>query len=71
MIKKEQFLVEWSQNIRTDYTFDPNSFIGEGGFGRVYKGVDKETGELRAIKHLYRSKLVDTDQFLKEVNNLK
>ncbi len=30
--------------------YEKNQVIGEGGFGKVYKGKNKETGELVAIK---------------------
>ena len=49
------FLLERSRDIKADYDYDDNAFIGEGGFGRVYKAKDRETGEVRAIKHLYSS----------------
>ena len=30
--------------------YELQEIIGGGGFGTVYKGIDKETKELRAIK---------------------
>lgn len=71
-IKKDMFLLERTLSIKVDYDFDEkNGFLGEGGFGRVYKARDRETNELRAIKHLYRSEINDPEQFFAEVNNLK
>ncbi|KAK9004636.1 hypothetical protein V6N11_042099 [Hibiscus sabdariffa] len=39
--------------------FRPESFIGEGGFGRVYKGRLESTGQVVAVKQLDRNGLQD------------
>lgn len=33
-------------------SFTKEELLGEGGFGRVYKGRHKETGELVALKYI-------------------
>jgi hypothetical protein len=38
-------------DITKDYIFK-NTPIGSGGFGSVYKAKHKETGQIRAIKHI-------------------
>lgn len=47
--------------------FRPESFLGEGGFGRVYKGNLDSTGQVVAIKQLDRNGLQGNREFLVEV----
>ncbi|KAM7468794.1 hypothetical protein LguiB_016356 [Lonicera macranthoides] len=47
--------------------FRPESFIGEGGFGRVYKGQLLTTGQVVAVKQLDRDGLQGNREFLVEV----
>ncbi|XP_015962894.1 serine/threonine-protein kinase PBS1 [Arachis duranensis] len=47
--------------------FRPESFIGEGGFGRVYKGKLESTGQVVAVKQLDRNGLQGNREFLVEV----
>ncbi|KAF5449282.1 hypothetical protein F2P56_029746 [Juglans regia] len=47
--------------------FRPESFIGEGGFGRVYKGRLETTGQIVAVKQLDRNGLQGNREFLVEV----
>ncbi|XP_031484153.1 serine/threonine-protein kinase PBL27-like [Nymphaea colorata] len=47
--------------------FNPTNLIGEGGFGRVYKGRLESTGQVAAIKQLDRSGLQGNREFLVEV----
>ncbi|KAM7487094.1 hypothetical protein LguiB_024578 [Lonicera macranthoides] len=47
--------------------FRPESFIGEGGFGRVYKGRLQSTGQVVAVKQLDRDGLQGNREFLVEV----
>ncbi|KAL8106490.1 serine/threonine-protein kinase PBS1-like [Apium graveolens] len=47
--------------------FRPESFIGEGGFGRVYKGRLQTTGQVVAVKQLDRDGLQGNREFLVEV----
>ncbi|KAH7516771.1 hypothetical protein FEM48_Zijuj10G0170100 [Ziziphus jujuba var. spinosa] len=47
--------------------FRPESFIGEGGFGRVYKGRLESTGQVVAVKQLDRNGLQGNREFLVEV----
>ncbi|KAM1082902.1 hypothetical protein FF1_021522 [Malus domestica] len=47
--------------------FRPESFIGEGGFGRVYKGQLESTGQVVAVKQLDRNGLQGNREFLVEV----
>ncbi|KAJ7559421.1 hypothetical protein O6H91_04G084400 [Diphasiastrum complanatum] len=47
--------------------FRSQSLIGEGGFGRVYKGRLESTGQVVAVKQLDRSGLQGNREFLVEV----
>ncbi|KAF2292934.1 hypothetical protein GH714_029966 [Hevea brasiliensis] len=47
--------------------FRPESFLGEGGFGRVYKGLLESTGQVVAVKQLDRNGLQGNREFLVEV----
>ncbi|XP_078445414.1 putative serine/threonine-protein kinase PBL26 [Wolffia australiana] len=47
--------------------FRPECLVGEGGFGRVYKGRLELTGQLVAVKQLDRNGLQGNREFLVEV----
>ncbi|CAA6661814.1 unnamed protein product [Spirodela intermedia] len=47
--------------------FRPECLVGEGGFGRVYKGRLEKTGQLVAVKQLDRNGLQGNREFLVEV----
>ncbi|XP_011036128.1 PREDICTED: serine/threonine-protein kinase PBS1-like [Populus euphratica] len=47
--------------------FMPECFLGEGGFGRVYKGCLESTGQVVAVKRLDRNGLQGNREFLVEV----
>ncbi|KAI4343427.1 hypothetical protein L6164_010775 [Bauhinia variegata] len=47
--------------------FRPESFLGEGGFGGVYKGRLESTGQIVAVKQLDRNGLQGNREFLVEV----
>ncbi|KAH8512951.1 hypothetical protein H0E87_006309 [Populus deltoides] len=47
--------------------FRPECFLGEGGFGRVYKGRLESTGQVVAVKQLDRNGLQGNREFLVEV----
>ncbi|KZV46082.1 hypothetical protein F511_27118 [Dorcoceras hygrometricum] len=47
--------------------FRPECLLGEGGFGRVYKGQLESTGQLVAVKQLDRNGLQGNREFLVEV----
>ncbi|KAJ3688622.1 hypothetical protein LUZ61_017786 [Rhynchospora tenuis] len=47
--------------------FRPECFIGEGGFGPVYRGRIESTGQLVAVKQLDRNGLQGNREFLVEV----
>ncbi|KAG6385084.1 hypothetical protein SASPL_153910 [Salvia splendens] len=47
--------------------FNPDLLVGEGGFGRVYKGRLKKTKQVVAVKQLDRNKDQDNTEFLAEV----
>ncbi|KAK4283545.1 hypothetical protein QN277_000485 [Acacia crassicarpa] len=47
--------------------FKPECLLGEGGFGRVYKGCLESTGQVVAVKQLDRNGLQGNREFLVEV----
>ncbi|KAI8566097.1 hypothetical protein RHMOL_Rhmol02G0013000 [Rhododendron molle] len=47
--------------------FRPECLLGEGGFGRVYKGQLESTGQVVAVKQLDRNGLQGNREFLVEV----
>ncbi|KAK9271674.1 hypothetical protein L1049_002037 [Liquidambar formosana] len=47
--------------------FRPESLIGEGGFGSVYKGLIESTGRVVAVKQLNKTGLQGDKEFLVEV----
>uniref|UniRef100_A0A0D9V6M9 Protein kinase domain-containing protein n=1 Tax=Leersia perrieri TaxID=77586 RepID=A0A0D9V6M9_9ORYZ len=48
-------------------SFSPNNLLGEGGFGRVYRGHLKETNEVVAVKQLDKNGFQGNREFLVEV----
>lgn len=45
--------------------------LGKGTYGEVSKAVHKDTGQVRAIKKIPRSKIKNWDRFLTEVKILQ
>lgn len=52
---------------RATKSFSQHNFVGEGGFGRVYKGRLESTGQIVAVKQLDRNGLQGNREFLVEV----
>ncbi|CAN4087099.1 unnamed protein product [Withania somnifera] len=50
--------------------FNPELLVGEGGFGRVYKGHLKRTNQVVAVKQLDRNGVQGNREFLAEVMTL-
>lgn len=50
--------------------FRQECLLGEGGFGRVYKGTIKASGKVVAVKQLDRHNLHDNKEFMAEVLTL-
>ncbi|XP_020213106.1 probable serine/threonine-protein kinase PBL25 isoform X1 [Cajanus cajan] len=50
--------------------FRQESLLGEGGFGRVYKGTIPATGQVVAVKQLDRNGMQGSKEFLAEVLSL-
>ncbi|KAL4379906.1 hypothetical protein GQ457_02G027610 [Hibiscus cannabinus] len=50
--------------------FRQESVLGEGGFGKVYKGTLQATGQVVAVKQLDRNTVLENKDFLAEVAKL-
>ena len=68
VIRKEFFIREIEGNV-TEY-YEVLKKIGEGGFAKVYKVKEKETGEIRAMKEVDKSKIHDIKYFKTEIKIL-
>lgn len=70
ILKKEYFISHKTTSIFEDYDLDKKP-IGQGAFGIVYKGYEKDTGLVRAVKQVLNDVLKNFDSFMNEVNALK
>ena len=70
IIKKDYFVSHKDGSIFKDYDIDEKA-IGEGGFGTVFKGYERETRELRAIKKIPFEKIINYQSVINEVTALK
>ena len=56
VLKKAVFIQQRDGDIKTYYTFESKP-VGEGAYGVVYKATELESGEIRAVKVLEKSKI--------------
>jgi calcium-dependent protein kinase len=70
ILKKDYFISHKTTDIFLDYDIDEQP-IGEGAFGVVYKGKEKTTGLVRAIKQIFNENITNYDGFMTEVSALK
>ena len=68
IIRKEFFIKETKGDITEFYEVIKK--IGEGGFSKVYKVKEKATGQIRAMKQVYKSKIPDIKNFKTEIKIL-
>lgn len=57
-----------------DFVWESSGFLGEGSFGRVYKGKNQKTGEIVAVKCMDMKKLNDPyllESLQKEISVMK
>lgn len=45
--------------------------LGQGAFGEVFKGTEKKTKEVRAIKKIAKAKIKNPQRFFNEITALK
>ncbi|CAI2364813.1 unnamed protein product [Moneuplotes crassus] len=69
-LKKELFVIHREEDITQYYEIIPD-VIGQGFFGIVRKGIDRETDEIRAIKTIDKSKIKNKTRLLNELSTLK
>ena len=53
-----------------DY-YDVVKQLGKGGYGKVYEVKNKQTGELRACKHLSKLNINNLEKFKREIAIMK
>ena len=68
VIRKELFIKETKGDITEFYQVLKK--IGEGSFAKVYKVKEKETDEIRAMKQVDKSKIIDIKNFKTEIKIL-
>jgi calcium-dependent protein kinase len=62
-------VIRKDSKLEDDYDLDGE--LGKGTYGIVYKGIDKITGDVRAVKQIARAKIKKYERFINEVNALK
>lgn len=73
ILKKKYFIAQSKDDIYDHFDIEPEP-IGQGSFGTVFRGTEKETGEVRAIKQIGVSHFKDKSRynnFINEVTSLK
>ncbi|XP_006644831.1 probable serine/threonine-protein kinase PBL23 [Oryza brachyantha] len=60
-------VLKYGQLCNATDSFSPNNLLGEGGFGRVYRGHLQETNEIVAVKQLDKNGFQGNREFLVEV----
>ena len=70
LLNKDYFVLHRDGDIFKDYNVDAAP-IGEGGFGTVFRGFEKETSSLRAIKKIPLEKIINYQSIINEVTALK
>ena len=69
LIKKENFVFKWENDVKKDYTFMKE--LGKGTYGNVYLAKHKVTGWEWAIKEIQRTKIKWYERFINEVTAMK
>ena len=67
-INKESFVAIYKGDITQYYEIIKK--IGEGGYGKIYKVKNKESGDIRAMKQIMKSKIPDIEKFQNEIKIL-
>ena len=69
VLKRQWFISSRVHNIQSEYLFVEE--IAKGTFGKVFKGVHKETGIERAIKVIIKPNIAEYETFIRELGILK
>ena len=67
-INKESFVSIYKGDITHFYEIIKK--IGEGGYGKIYKVKNKESGDIRAMKQIMKSKIPNIEKFQNEIKIL-
>ena len=67
-INKESFVSIYKGDITQYYEIIKK--IGDGGYGKIYKVKNKESGDIRAMKQILKSKIPDIEKFQNEIKIL-
>ena len=68
VIKKESFVTIIKGDITQFYEVIKK--IGEGSYGKIYKVKNKQSGDIRAMKQIIKSKIPDINKFQNEIKIL-
>ena len=68
IIKKESFVTMNEGDITQ--TYEVIKKIGEGAYGKIYKVKNKQSGDIRAMKQIMKSKIPDIKKFQNEIKIL-
>lgn len=70
LLNKEHFISDKTGDIHNYYELSSKP-LGEGAFGVVFLGTEKETGNQRAIKVIKKDKIKNLQRFQNEILALK
>eukprot|EP00922_Rhytidocystis_sp_ex-Travisia-forbesii_P001019 GHVS01001448.1.p1 GENE.GHVS01001448.1~~GHVS01001448.1.p1 ORF type:complete len:666 (+),score=103.33 GHVS01001448.1:59-2056(+) len=69
-INRSNFILEHSGVLTSFYTLDQKK-LGQGTYGSVCKGRNKDTGQIRAIKTISKSQVKNLERFRLEISIMK
>jgi len=69
VVKKDSFVLDKKTKFWDDYTIEHE--LGKGSYGDVFKCIHNASGDIRAVKQIKRSKIVNHTRFINEVTALK
>lgn len=65
-----QFIIDNTGKLQDFYDLEKKN-LGEGSYGAVYKGINKSTGQPRAVKSICKDQMKNLERFKSEINIMK